>query len=876
MLREHKTADRFHRAYVVWCAALVLLLSCVNASPARAAFGFKTLSLTFTEEGAAAATQAGSHPFVWTTALALNTTGSGEEELPDGALKDLRIQLPPGLVGTPGLLPHCSHADFLTQTCPAASEVGGIGLSTSSAETEGLEFPLYNLEPLLGNAAELALSAQGVPIVIELQIAAAPPYNLIASISNASQAAAFFGSTLTIHGVSGSVPFLTLPRSCAPAPTTFEADPWGSPGSWVSSLAPEPLHPTGCGKLGFSPTLAAQPTTTAAAAPSGLDLTLNAPDEGIASATGTAQADISRAVLSFPPRMTINPALAAGLTACTPAELARETPTSAPGEGCPQGAKIGTAEVTTPLLDGAVAGTIFVAAPDDPATATPGAENPLDARFALYLVLRDPERGVLLSLPIRIDPDPQTGRLTASFDQIPQLPLSHLELHFNPGPHAPLTTPASCGSHSVTFTLTPSSCNPPLSGSEIFTTTGPDCTPSFAPTLSAGTASNAAGHSAPFVLDLSQDAAEANLSGLSLTLPPGLSAALAGIPTCPEAATPTAACPPDSKLGYARIALGAGPEPLWAPTGAEPDSAVYLAGPYKEAPYSLLIAVPAQAGPYDLGTVIVRAGLDIDPITAQASVQLDPLPQIVAGVPLRYRDLRLVLDRPGLIRNPTSCEPAQIAGTATAANGSSATVNSRFQAADCAALRFRPRIALHLSGALARNGHPALRAALRARPGEAALAGAAFTMPPGELLDLHHIRALCARQLPPGRCPAASRLGWARIRSPALPATLRGPIYLRTPAHGLPDLLADLHGAGLHILLHGHTTAPGGRLRIRLSALPDAPLTSAVITLPGGRHGLLVNNESPCARPRHVTVGLSAHNGKRRRLRPPLRLTGRC
>ena len=871
-----RTAGHARRSRVAWVrswllSAGLLAIAFASLSPAptaQAAFGFKTLSLTFANEDTSPATQAGSHPFDWTTSLTLNTTGSGVEELPDGALKDLRIQLPPGLVGTPGLLPHCSHAEFLDQACPAASEVGSIGLSTSLAETEGLEFPIYNLEPLPGNAAELAFTATVVPIIIELQVATKPPYNLVAQITNASQAAAFFGSTLTIHGVPGSTPFLTLPRSCGPVRTTFEADSWAAPGVWVSSQPPTPLTPTGCGKLPFSPTLTSAPTSNAANTPSGLDLILNAPDEGITSPTGIAHADLAAAILTLPPQMTINPALAAGLAACRPAELARETPTSGVGEGCPQAAKVGTATVATPLLEMPVAGTIFAAEPDDPATSTPGAENPLDARFALYLLLKNAERGILVSVPIEIAADPETGRLSATLLQLPQLPLGHLKLRFNSGPHAPLTSTA-CGTHTITTLLTPSTGAVPLSGATTFTIDRNCPAPAFSPALSAGTTSNAAGTAAPFSFDLASDPAEPNPAGLSLSLPPGLSAAFAAAGTCPEAATATATCPPDSRLGNARIALGPGPEPLWIPeTGKEP-SAVYLAGPYRSAPYSLLIVVPAQAGPFDLGTVVVRAAIEIDPTSARATVAIGGLPQIVAGVPLHYRTIRLILDRPGFIRNPTSCEPTRVAATATSASGAKATLSDRFQAADCAALGVKPRFRLSLSGGIGRNAHPTVSISIDPRPNDANLRGASLALPYGLFIDPARLRASCSRKhFAAHDCPPSARLGWAEVRSPLLVEPARGRLFLLEGDDRLPDLAASLDGS-VKLDLHGQLNARNTRIYASFDSLPDVPLSHLRLILKGGFRGLLVNSEALC---RHraplVRARFIGHNSKQRRIRP--------
>jgi hypothetical protein len=840
------------------CAAIFAFA----APAANAAFGFKSLSSTFTGAGGVAGDRpAGSHPESWTTELSFNTTGPAGSESPDGVLKDLRIGLPPGLVGSPALLPACSRADFIAEACPPSTSVGSLGVLLG-----GLEVPpstVYLLDPLPGFGAQLGIHVVSIPITIDLSINPRPPHNLLATIVNVPNVVKLFGVSLTLEGTPHGSAFLTLPRSCpAPLTTTFAASSLQSPQTTVTASAPEPQALIGCSALSYSPSLRATPTTTAAAAPSGLDLDFSAPDPGISSPSGRAAADTERAVLRLPPGMTINPPLATGLAACTPAELAAEAPDSDPATGCPEAARVGYARVETPLFAKSVSGFLYVAEPDDPETGDPGAENPFDTRFALYLVLRDPERGVLLSLPIRVDADPQSGRLTATLDQIPQLPLSHLELHFNPGPHAPLTTPAACGTATIAYTLSPSSGNAPLEGQGPLITDRSCPDRSFAPTFDAGTSSNAAGAASPFVFDLGQDAAEPALAGLTLTLPPGLGASFATVATCPEAAAVAAVCPPDSRLGYARLALGSGPDPLWVPSAAGPDSAVYLAGPYRGAPYSLLIRVPAVAGPYDFGTVVVRAAIRIDPETAQAQVDLDPLPQILGGVPLHYRSIRLVLDRPGFIRNPTSCAATAIIATATAATGATATAGSRFQAADCAALAFKPRVAVRLLGPSHRGAHPGLRAVLAPRPADANLRRAALTLPGTELLDNRRIRAVCApADFAAKACPRGSAYGSATVWSPLLKRPLRGPVYLRGSNRRLPDLAASLEGE-LHIELAAHLAAGRGRIRVGFDSIPDLPLTKVSLRLAGGRRGLLVNSGGLCRGAHRARVGLDAQSGK--------------
>jgi hypothetical protein len=290
-----------------------------------------------------------------------------------------------------------------------------------------------------------------------------------------------------------------------------------------------------------------------------------------------------------------------------------------------------------------------------------------------------------------------------------------------------------------------------------------------------------------------------------------------------------------------------------------------------------VIVVPGQVGPFDLGSVVLRAPISIDPTTAQASLSVEGLPQILDGVPLRYRTIRVVLDRPGFIRNPTSCEPTAITGTARAADGSTAGISTRFQAADCAALSFKPRLSFRFSGRIRRNGHPAVRAVVRGDPGGAGIARAKITLPPGELLELRHLRGLCPRDAAVDRCPRRSRLGHLRISTPLVAEPLEGPVYLRVPRHRLPELSAEVRSGGLSFVVNGRTTAAHGRFGVVLASIPDSPISRAVLSLPGGRRGIVVNSRSLCAGvlPRAEAV-LDAHNGKKRELRIRPRVDGRC
>ncbi len=748
----------------------------------------------------------------------------------------------------------------------------------------------------------------------------------------------FFG--IPAQGSTGpQVPFLSNPVDCSEAEPTWKlaVNTWEHPGAlrpgglpdlsnpeWVTATEPAPPV-AGCDDPGLTSqfaqiSLGVKPLqgagATQADSPTGLAVELDFPQSNDPTdpTNTTFDPEIPQApppkdiTVTLPAGLAINPSSAGGLGACS--DLA----TNPAGDQvryddtypvtCPNSAKIGSAVAASPLLptrdpattevNGAepIPGDVYLLTPH------PG-DLPIDGgkqqgKFRLLIQLEHERYGINIKLPGVATADPNTGQLTTVFTQNPQLPPSHITVNLKEGPRAPLATPGTCGDFGATSTIVPWSTpgTPDAHPSASFNVgSGANGTPCpanaaarpFAPALSAGTASNRAGASSPFTLHLARADGEGELSALEVTLPKGLAAKFVDVPHCSEAALAaaaarsgtgeqaTASCPAASRIGGVTVGAGAGANPFYAHGNA------YLSGPYKGAPLSVAVITPAVAGPFDLGTVVVRARLQVDPDTAQAHVVSDPLPTILDGVQLRLRSIDVNLDRPDFTLNPTNCIPMAVDAKLTSTAGASSSSTSYFQAADCAALGFKPSLALSISGGLARNGHPALRAALRSGAGEASLAAATLTLPDGVLLDTRHLRALCARALPAGSCPRASRVGYMRLWSPLFDRPLEGHVYLRVPSHRFPDLVADLRSGGFHVLLHGRTAvAAGGRLRISFPDVPDAPLRKAVVRLLGGPRGIFVNSEALCARPHRAAASLSAHNGKQRQLRPLLRLRGRC
>jgi hypothetical protein len=401
-----------------------------------------------------------------------------------------------------------------------------------------------------------------------------------------------------------------------------------------------------------------------------------------------------------------------------------------------------------------------------------------------------------------------------------------------------------------------------------------------APAFEAGTTVPLAGTYSPFVLKISRENGSQRIRSLDTTLPEGLVGKLAGIPYCPEAAIAASgsksgtaeranpSCPLASEVGVVNVGAGSG-APFYVQGHA------YLAGPYKGAPLSLEIVTPAVAGPFDLGTVAVRTALYVDQFTAQIHAVSDPIPSILAGIPLDVRSIALNMNRPQFTLNPTSCNAMKLLGATTSTLNQTAALQSRFQVGGCKGLDFKPKLKLSLKGATRRSGHPALKAVVTypKKGSYANIARAQVGLPHSEFLDQGNLDKVCKQaDLRAGTCPKTSIYGKAKAWTPLLDKPLQGPVYLGVGfGYKLPALVADLNGQ-VRILLKGKvdTTKHEG-IRNTFEAVPDAPVSRFVLEMKGGKkYGLLVNSENICRKPQQASALFNAQNGDSLHMQPKI------
>lgn len=836
----------------------------VASSPAD--FGLQSFEQLWLGRDGSPEVTAGDHPYEMFTSLSFNNPGreSVENVSPSGEVKDLEVGLPGGLVGNPTATPRCSRAAFDNgrlspeglPECPPDTQVGTATVAIGYPFFV-LVLPVYNLVPPADLPAQFGFAFQYRVGFINAGIRNGEGEGLKVVLKNVAQLH-ILRTTLTLWGVpadpshdfergyhalnggvpvasdSSELPLLTNPTSCGvPLANLISADSWEQPAEPLASFSypftaqypvtdnqGNQLSIKGCDKLDFSPSLEIHPATTAVNTPTGLDVDVKVPQNE--RLEGLAEAHLKDAVVALPPGMVVSPSVANGLEACTSARIRLDngnTPT------CPGGSKIGDVTVTTPLLEKPLTGSVYVAAQGD---------NPFHSLLAIYLTAEGD--GVVVKLAGHVQADPATGQLTTTFDENPQLPFSDLKVHLYSGPRAPLVMPA-CGSYAPSAQLTGwngAVVVPPLESFSVAT----GCTHGFSPSFTAGTTNNEAGGFAPFSVAISRPDGDQTLGAVSVTTPPGLLGMLSRVPLCGEQDASQGTCPEASLIGHTTATAGPGSYPVTVSGGR-----VYLTGPYKGEPFGLSIVVPAVAGPFNLGNVKVRAAIYVDPHTSRITVVSDQLPTIEQGIPLQIRTINVSVDRPGFIFNPTNCSPLSVDGVIAGSEGAKAVVSSRFQAADCASLPFKPKFTVSTWGGTSKKLGASLDVKVTSSSGQANIGKVFVSLPkqlPSRLTTLQQACPEATFAANPATCPAASVVGAAKAITPVLNEAVSGPAYL--VSHGgaaFPDLVVILEGQGVRLDLIGNTNIKKGITTSTFATVPDAPITSFELKLPQGTHSAL-------------------------------------
>jgi hypothetical protein len=894
-------------------------------------FGIAAVDGSVSDTDGAAYTKAGGHPAAAAVTFSLRRAVDGIQVEPDGGdLRNARVSLPPGLIGNPVAVPSCSKTLTIpsnaqagasnldvSKFCSASTIVGTADITVVNPDGPGrMVAPVFNLEPPPGMPAQFGFSFFGQLAILDTVVRSDGDYGIDVVGRDLNQAKPIVASSVSLWGVpadhshdnrrclaltpqgifaipegaplpecdpaeignrpwlapqavaSSPLAFLTNPTVCT-APgvgleTRLHVDPWDprsapDDASFISHLPPgfplpfqdwgAPQGPTECDRLPFDPSLQVRIDTTKADAPSGLAVDLSFPQQGLSNPTGRATAHLKRAQVTLPEGMTISPSAADGLVGCSDA---RANVGTLLGADCPEASKIGTVEASTPLLDEKLTGGVYVG--------TQESDDPQSGKmFRMFLALNSEERGIRVKLPGEVRVDPSTGTVEATFDNNPQVPVSTISLRLKGGPRAPLATPFDCGDKTVTAVLES------WSGATAFrnSTFHVQCpgVQALAPSFRAGTTSNLAGKHTRFALRVERPDGQKVINGLSLAMPTGLLATLKGVPRCPGAAANAGACPETSRVGTATVGAGPGSNPFFLQGG------VYLTDAYKNGPFGLAVAVRAKAGPFDLGTVVVRQQLLVDPIDAHVTVVSDPLPTILKGVPIRLRSLNVDVDRDDFVLNPTSCAKKAIGAAFSAPDGSVFNAVASFGAANCAALPLKPKLKLALTGKgqTTDGRHPGVKAVLTQRAGDANLKEVSVKLPISLALDPGNAQTLC--EFSDGTktnptCPRGSIVGHATARTPVLNKRLRGPVYfvknVRTDRKSgrlirtLPMLVIALRGEGVALNLKGTSKVSGSRLVNTFGSIPDAPVSRFDLTIDGGRHGILVVSGTNICRHRQI------------------------
>jgi hypothetical protein len=853
----------------------------VTISSIPAGFGFAGFDGWFTNADGTPDAQAGSHPYEATAVINLNNIvkqgeQSGYPLVAGGEVRNLEVSLPPGLVGDPNATPQCTRQQLDKEACPASTQVGvariGLG-SFEGGHTFIFRFSVFNMVPPPGGPAQFALTILTINTFLDAGVRTGGDYGISVHINNIPQRG-IISSNVTLWGVpadpshdpqrcagvneeikcglsssAARKPFLTLPTSCSgPQTSTVRGNTWqdankNAEASFVShdsnGLA---TGLSGCDHLGFGPLISLAPDTSFADTPAGLTVDVRVPQEGLLSTEGVSTSNIKNTTVTLPQGVVINPGQAAGLAACQSSEdgVGTEGPPS-----CPNSSRVGTDEIETPLLAHALKGNVYVVQSNPP---------------NLKLLVAASGEGVNLKLVGNVHLDEATGQLTTTFTETPALPFTNFKLSFSGGAQAALDTPTTCGTYETTSDFTPWSTP---SVADVFPTSsfaiehgpgGGPCPSSplpFSPSMIAGATTDQAGAFTNFSLLLQRGDGQQRIEKLQFKEPAGLAGLISSVPLCPEPQAAQGTCPAASHIGHAVVTSGPGPYPLVLPQPGAPELPIYLTGPYKGAPFGLSIVTPVIAGPFNLGTIITRAKIEVDPHTAQITITTDPLPQVVAGVPTDLRSINSIIDRPGFLFNPTNCNPQEFTGTAwgtpppgAGGPGATAPLSSHFGVGSCRELGFHPKVAVTTAAKSSKANGASLFFNISYPKGalgkESWFNEAKFDLPvqlPARLTTIQKACLASVFETNPAACPPASLIGHAVVHTQVLPVPLSGPVYF--VSHGgakFPDAVLVLQGDGVTVDLTGETFINGktGITSATFRNTPDVPFENIEVSIPTG------------------------------------------
>lgn len=915
-------------------AALAAIVLAVAPGVARAQFGISSFSTSTSTHGEPS-TQAGEHAN-FTTSFALSTEALGN---PDGQLKDVTVDLPPGVIGDPQAIERCSDHSFEEYDCPSGAQVGvleasliacrgvqtrlatpakkgetiitvsstagfcgsepgntitiGTGATaetakiayvessttlelevpleksheatqrvTHVAEAASVPIPLFNLEPSEGHVATLGASLLPARILIQVDVNGSAGYGLTASISEISTLVSLEGTTLTLWGVPaesendplrcnqlgfecglpGASPaaFMTSPAACTgpQLASSLTVESWrGEDAERNATLSPR----TGCEALTIAPALTVTPETTQLDTPAGYEVGLEVPQE--AKPERLATPELKTVSVTLPAGTSLSPGVASGLQACTNEQFEQGS--------CPNASKLGTAEVTSPLLPDHLEGAVYLGAPT------------VAEMYRIFVTVS--ADNVTVNLFGHIETNATTGQVTTVFEDAPQLPFSDFKLRLYGEAGAALANPAACGPATSAAQITSYAGQAASPSSTPFVVDanglGGACPASlpFTPSFSAGATSPVAGGFSPFTLTVTRADGQQSLGAISAQLPAGLLGTLKSVPRCPEPQAAAGACPQASEIGTATVGAGAGEQPYYV------SGPVYLTGPDDEAPFGLSIVVDAIAGPFDLGTAVVRASIAVDPSDAHLIVSSAPLPQILAGVPLRLRTISLRIDRSDFMLNPTNCSRLAVSGTISSTQGATESASSPFEVDGCMDLRFAPMLTAFTHAKTSKADGAYLQVKITSGSGQANIGKVKVDIPkqlPSRLIALQNACRASVFEANPASCPVASVVGTGTAVTPVLASALTGPAYLVSHGGtGFPDLDVLLQGEGIVIDLVGSTRIAKGVISSAFDSVPDVPVSSFDLILPEGPHSLLAANTSLCKTALEMSTSLAGHNG---------------